>query len=237
MFQRAKKLVFGALAGVFPMIALSSGAWSVEVPAERLSLLNSEDFQKREKAQADLAAWARRQPDSAMDALYRLSRDAEDPEVRERCLAVLRGLVNDEYLKEGEGYIGIRMMDEKVVVPGDPKPRGAVRVVQVVPDSAADLAGLRVDDRIVGLNRMLWREMDATLPFSEAVRQFKPRSKITLKLLRNAEVVDLEVTLGRRPLLADNPFLDSRTADLEAAERASMDAHFRRWLDQRKSRD
>ena len=50
---------------------------------------------------------------------------ADDPEVRERCLAILRDLVNDEYLKDGEGYIGIRMQDEMATaVPGDVKPRG-----------------------------------------------------------------------------------------------------------------
>jgi hypothetical protein len=55
--------------------------------------------------------------------------------------------------------------------------------------------------------------------------------------LRNAELVDLEVILGRRPLIADNLFLDEQSVDLEAIERRAKDAYFRRWLERRKSLD
>jgi C-terminal processing protease CtpA/Prc len=100
-----------------------------------------------------------------MEELYRQSRVADDPEVRERCLGVLRELVNDEYLSEGEGYIGIRMRDEvAAAVPGDANPRNAIRVMQVVPDSAAERAGLLVDDLIVGLNDLVWRDGPASMP-------------------------------------------------------------------------
>lgn len=218
-------------------IALTTWICAIELPSRPLFNLKSEDFHKREEAQAELVAWARRQPEAAMDELFRQSRMADDPEVRERCLAILRELVNDEYLKEGEGYIGIRMRDEVAAVPGDPKPRGVIRVVEVVPNSAASHAGLQINDLIVGLNDLVWREGAASLPFSERIRQLKPNSNIELKVLRNGNLMDLNVKLGRRPILADNPFLEDRPADLEAAERAAKDAHFRRWLELRKSRD
>lgn len=172
-----------------------------------------------------------------MDELFRQSRVADDPEVRERCLAVLHELVNDEYQKEGEGYIGIRMRDEMVAVPGDAKPRGGIRVIQVVPDSAANKAGLMLNDLIVGLNDQVWRDSSPSLPFSDKVRRLKPRSRIRLKVLRNGNLLDLEVTLGRRPLIADNPFLGEQPADLQEAERKAEDAYFRRWLELRKARD
>ena len=46
-------------------------------------------------------------------------------------------LVTDEYLKEGEGYIGIAlaMKDDIVTVPGDPKPRNVIRVMEVRADT------------------------------------------------------------------------------------------------------
>lgn len=207
---------------------------AVEIPALPFVDLSSEDFKKREEAQGELLAWARRQPDVAMDVLYRQSRTADDPEVRERCLAVLRELVNDEYFKEGDGYVGIRMRDEVAVVPGDPKARGVIRVVQVVRNSAAEQAGLQINDLIVGLNELVWHEGSASLPFSEAIRKLKPNSKIVLTVLRDGNLMKLEVTLGRRPLVADNPFLEQRPADIEAAERADRDAYFRRWLERRK---
>ncbi len=209
----------------------------LEIPANALEGLRAEEFRTRELAQTRLLAWARERPQAAMDELFRVSRTADDPEVRERCLAVLRELVNDEYLKEGEGYIGIRMQDEVANVPGDLKPRNVIRVVQVVADSAAHEAGVQLNDLIAGLDDKVWHGEAASLPFSNRIRQFKPGNRVTLRILRNGELIDLTVKLGRRPLIADNPFLDERQQDLAAAERAARDAYFRRWLERRKPKD
>jgi S1-C subfamily serine protease len=160
-----------------------------------------------------------------------------DPEVRERCLAVLHELVNDEYLKEGEGFLGIRMQDEKALIPGEQAARSVLRVTQVLPDSAAQQAGLQPNDLIAGLDDKIWHDEAALVPFMNHVRQFKPGNRVTLRVLRNGKMIDLPVTLGRRPLLADNPFLDQRQGDIEAAERAAKEAYFRRWLERRKARD
>jgi S1-C subfamily serine protease len=148
---------------------------------------------------------------------------------------VLRELVNDEYSRDGEGFIGISMRDELAQVPGDPKPRGAIRVVQVLRDSAAARAGLRLNDLIVGLDDLIWREETPSRTFSEKIRGMKPETRITLKILRDGELVSTEVKLGRRPLVAESPFLDQRNLDLKAAEKAAKDAYFRRWLERRKS--
>lgn len=223
----------GCLSAFLPVIPCRG----LELPAGPLAALRSDEFRTREDAQAELLAWARLRPEAAMDALFRMSRAADDPEVRERCLSVLRELVNDEYLKEGEGYIGVRMQDETALVPGEAKPRSVIRVMQVVPDSAAHRAGVLLNDQVIGLDDKVWHEEAASLSFSNSIRQLKPGTRITLRILRNGEVMDLAVVLGRRPLLADNPFLDERRVDLEAAERAAKEAYFRRWLDLRKSRD
>jgi PDZ domain len=208
-----------------------------EFPARTLEDFKSEDFRTRETAQADLLAWSRKNPAIAMDRLYGLSQTADDPEVRERCLAVLRELIGDEYLKEGEGYIGIRMQDETATVPGDAKPRSVIRVLQVVPDSPAHEAGLKFDDLIAGLNDRIWRDVPASQSFMQAVKEFKPATRITLRVLRDGKLIDVPVKLARRPLYADNPFLDERQIDLEAAEKAAKEAYFRRWMDARKARD
>jgi predicted metalloprotease with PDZ domain len=212
-------------------------SWALDVPAKSLSALLSDEFRIRETAQAELLAWARQQPEQAMDALFRVSRTHDDPEVRERCLAVLRELVNDEYLKEGEGFLGIRMQDEKALVPGEQKPRSVIRVIQVVPDSAALQAGVQLNDLITGLDDNVWQDEAALLPFMNHIRQLKPGNRVKLRILRNGKMIDLPVKLGRRPLLADNPFLDQRQRDVDAAERAAKEAYFRRWLERRKARD
>lgn len=211
--------------------------WGLEPPPGPLSGLQSDEFRVRETAQVELLAWARQRPESAMDVLFRVSRSHADPEVRERCLAVLRELVNDQYLKEGEGFLGIRMQDEKALIPGEQAARSVLRVTQVLPDSAAQQAGMQPNDLIAGLNDKIWHDEAALVPFMNHVRQFKPGNRITLRVLRNGKMIDLPVTLGRRPLLADNPFLDQRQGDIEVAERAAKEAYFRRWMERRKARD
>lgn len=213
----------------------ATAAWSLEIPAEPLDKLKAEDFRTREKAEAELVDWARKQPAPAMDALFSVSRTAPDPEVRERCLSVLRVLVSDEYLKEGEGYIGIRMLDEITNVPGDPKPRGGIRVIQVVEDSAADVAGLQLNDLVVGLNDLIWHEGPVSLPFGEKIRQFKPNAEVTLKVIRDGKLIEVVVKLGRRPPFADNPFLTEREEDIQAAEKAAKEGYFQRWLERKKA--
>ena len=211
------------------------GGWALELPAGPLVNLNSEEFRKRESAQAELLDWARAQREPAMDALLRHSRLAADPEVRERCLAVLRELVNDEYLTDGEGYLGIRMQDEIANLAGDPKPRSVIRVIQVIPESAAQLAGLQPNDLIAGLADQVWHEGAVSRLFSEKIRQLKPKTKVTLHVSRDGKLLEIQVTLGRRPFIADPMLPDGRAVDPEAAERAAKDAYFRRWLERKKS--
>ena len=219
------------------LFSVVCGLHAAELPAVPFLNLKSEDFRTRETAQAELLAWARKQPEVATQELLRQSSAAEDPETRERCLAVLRDLVGDEYLKEGEGYIGIRMQDEVAMIPGSTNPSAVIRVMQVVPDSAAQRAGLQVNDLIASLNDQGWNGGVASVPFGAKIRQMKPNTEVRLKVFREGKLVDINVKLGRRPLNADNPFLDDRQMDLEAAERAAKEAYFRRWLDERKAKN
>jgi hypothetical protein len=222
-------------------IILGFAHWSAcraaEFPVKPLEDFKSEDFRTRESAQASLLDWSRKNPAVALERLFVLSQSADDPEVRERCLAVLREMIGDEYLKEGEGYIGIRMQDETATIPGDPKPRSAIRILQVVQDSPGHLAGLKVNDLITGLEDRIWRDGAASEFFMQTVREFKPASHITLSILRDGKTMDVKVKLARRPLFADNPFLDESQVDLEAAEKAAKEAYFRRWMDARKARE
>jgi len=217
------------------LLGVSHAAWAMALPTEPLLRLTSEEFHNRERGQADLLAWAREHREPAMDALFRHSREAADPEVRERCLAVLRELVNDAYLKEGEGYLGIRMQDEIANLPGDTKPRAVIRVIQVVADTAAQNAGIQPNDLIAGLGGLDWPERGASQLFMGKIRQLKPNSKVTLQVSRNGKRLDIQVTLGRRPFIADPLLFDERPVDLEAAERAAKETYFRHWLEHKMS--
>lgn len=225
--------------GIFPAMCLMAFCWefslAIELPAGPFADLKSEEFQKREAAQAELVDWARLQPEAAMDALFQQSRVADNPEARERCLAILRELVNDEYSKDGEGFIGIEMRDEALVLPEDAEPRGVIRVTNVVRDSAAAKAGLQQGDLILGFDDHVWNEKLISLPFREKIRQLKPNSKITLNIVRNGQPMNLQVILGRRPPMPDINFFGERQVDPAAAERAAKDDYFRRWLERRKA--
>ena len=236
------------------LMAAATGSPALELPAGPLANLASEQFHQRESAQAELLAWARQQPDTVKDELLRHSRNDSEPEVRERCLQVLRDLINEEYLQDGEGFLGIQMgnalilglqglqpaaQDETALVPGDPVRRKTVKVTMVVADSAAEHAGLQPNDQIVQMGDLFWHQGDpgdaATL-LREHIRQLKPNTKVSFKILRDDKLLDIEVKLGRRPLNADRMLFGDNQFDEAAAEQTAKDAYFKRWLDQRISR-
>lgn len=238
MLKRGRKALGGFRVGVAAVVWLGvQWGWAAELPPETIGKLGSEEFRERELAQEQLLDWARKQPDAAKDALFLSSLTVENPEVRERCLEVLRELVLDEYESEGSGYVGIRMRNELAKVPGDPELRGGIRVIEVVEGSAGDKAGLEIKDLIVGLNDEVWRQAGPSEMFSEQVKEMKPRTEIRLKVVRAGQLIEVKVLLGRRPAYVDQRALGFQRIDPAKAEKAEKDAFFRRWLDRRKMRE
>ena len=221
---------------VFCALGISFSASSaLELPAGIVTRLASDRFRDREDAEMELLAWARQRAEKAASALLEAVEENPEPEVRERCLAVLKELVNDEYLRDGRGYIGILMRNEAMLVPGDERLRRVIRIIQVVQDSAAEKAGLRVGDVIAGTSDMKWYDGEASEQFGKAIQAMKPRTKVELKLLRDNKPMDVVVVLGRRPPEADAAFMNGNpNAAMEAAERA-REAFFEEWLKRHKA--
>lgn len=214
---------------------LQSAAFADKVPADVLNQLRSEQFSEREKAQKDLFDWVLKSGDKGVQALISFHTESDDPEVRSRCMEVLRQIALDEFASNGEGYIGINMQDVFVTVPGDPVQRAGIGVVQVVDDSAASAAGLLAGDVIVGIGDEVWREIPIKDKFGKQIRNLKPKSKVSLKVLRRDKLLEIEVILRRRPPIPVNPLLwDEPQANLEALSKAEQDAFFRNWLRARK---
>lgn len=207
---------------------------SAQIPSQAFLDLGSSEFRKRETAQFQLLEWGRKQPGRAISEFLIKAQTAEDPEVRERCMSILRSLVLDEYLKEGDGYIGIALAlkDEVVTIPGDPKERHAIRVVEVRMETPGQRAGIQINDLIVGLGDKVWRGVEASPSFRENIKSMKPTTVAGLKILRNGELLHIKVTLGRRPLDA---FLNGQNADPDAGERMAREAYFQEWLSLRKA--
>jgi predicted metalloprotease with PDZ domain len=201
---------------------------SLELP-ESFAGLSAAQFDRRESSQADLLEWARQNPGPAMDELYKQSRFAVDPEARARCIEVLRSLVCEEYMKEGEGYIGIALSDEIHKVPGEAVPRNVIRVTEVRGDTPGQKAGIRLNDLIVGFDGKGWLDNQSSALFRERIRGMKPESNVGLTILRDGKLLEVKVRLGRRPLAADF-FLNGINLDTESAEKAAKEAYFNRWM-------
>lgn len=217
--------------------AVGSGL-ALEPPPDSLTgRLGSEDYKERMGAQGALLEWARKDPELAKDWLFGQSVGHADPEIRRRFTAVLKDLIDEEYLKDGEGYVGIMMMPVKAQIPGVQGDRFGISISLVVPDSAAAKAGLVVGDVIVEAGDQVWKDAAVVEQFSTWVRGHKPGQKVTLKLLRNGKVLEQDLVLGRRPpesgvlLFGEPP--DSATLAREA--QAAKDAYFRNWFEQRKA--
>ncbi len=210
----------------------ASVAGEVGVPHGYLVDFESPEFRVRERAETNLLEWGRKHPTRSMVEILKHSQNAADPEVRERCLDVLRVLVGDEYMTEGEGYIGIALSgkDDQVVVPGERKVRKAVRVTGVMANTPAQQSGILINDLIIKLEGEVWYEEDATQLFREKIKKMKPTSVASMTILREGELFDIKVTLRRRPLMADH-HLD---LGLDSSELAAKEAHFQRWLAQKK---
>lgn len=224
--------VVGALGEGVPTAAL-------ELPQATLDGLKSERFAEREKAQKDLEAWARPQRVAAMDALFREFRNAGDAELRERCLAVLRSLVEDDYKLEGKGYMGVKMDSEmqKVKLPGEAQPAYGVRLVMVEREAPAGRAGIEAQDLLLGFGDHRWAAQERPESITDHIKSYKPGTRVMAKIMRGDRLMEIPVVLERRPVLADRPLMFGPAGvvlpgpeEFSAAEKVAKEEFFQRWL-------
>jgi serine protease Do len=106
-------------------------------------------------------------------------------------------------LRQGErierGYLGITGEDASPV---------GIRVTAVADGSPADSAGLQVGDVILAVNEHRVQDFDA---LASQMEQLRPGSDVRLRLRRNANELELSLTLGERPersgtILSGSPF-------------------------------
>lgn len=222
---------------------------AVTIPSELLSKLGSEAFADRVEAEKALLTWARGQAEKAKDLLFEASRSETDPEVRGRCLGVLRVLVDDEYLKDGQGFMGIRMglAVVQIQVEGENAFRFAIQIDHVEDGSPAQKGGLVMGDFLVAVNDREWTKDDTRGTITDRIKGFKPGTKVKARVVREGKPMDLTIELGRRPIAVDAmglmpfgalglggmPVPDQ--AAVEAAEKQAKEDYFRNWLARKKA--
>jgi membrane-associated protease RseP (regulator of RpoE activity) len=198
------------------------------VPQEIITRLKDQDFQTRVTAEAELLEWAKSDANLRAIVLLEKVRQARDPEVRQRCHNVLRALAMIDYLRDGDGYLGINMNVVRAEVPGDEQgPREVIAVTQVIRDTPARQAGLRIGDLIIAIDDHVLKRAEALADFQTAIRALQPGREIVLQILRGGEMIEVPVTLGRRPPVGERFFFD----DMHELDRRARNQFFREWLE------
>lgn len=196
------------------------------VPRKMLGGLVSEVFLDREKSQQELLGWARQKSETRAAALVSLLAD-EDPEIRKRSSEILRQLSDEDYLSDGQGYLGIMMGEEMLQAAPDGRAGLGIRISRVIKGSPADSSGLKAGDLIIALDGKAWGNQGALDVFMETIAKKKPLADAVLTIRRNApEPIDVTVKLGKRPI----PDLRLAREDPQTLDMQAKDAHFKEWL-------
>jgi serine protease Do len=84
---------------------------------------------------------------------------------------------------------------------------GGPRVALVEKGSAADKAGLKVNDRLLAVSGKVIEDPEALM---SAMQRTKPGQEVTLKVKRGDEELELKATLGKRPAGSDRSDFQNR---------------------------
>jgi len=208
------------------------GASSAEtIPEDFIDGLKSEDFKVREAAQADVIEWAGKQTETRVHLLLEQARNAPDPEVRQRCHNVLYALAMEEYLQDGEGFVGIQMNGVRAQVPGEDVPRQVILITRVLPDTPAREAGLLAGDMIVSVNGEKPAHDDALTSFHHTIRGLKPGEKTRFEVIRDGDSMEVELALGRRPPEHQGRLFNQPMMNLNELAKQDQDRFFKEWLE------
>ncbi len=214
-------------------VMLAVVASAEAVPKELLDGLSSEEFKRREASQVEAEKWVNEKGSAGVAAIYQLYVGADDPEVRTRCLRILRTQSEKEYMNDGKGYLGVQLSEENLEIAGEDKPRIGVRVNYVMPGSQAEIAGIKAGDIIASMDGKKWHQQGAINELIETVASYKPLRKVVFEIKKQGEekLSEVPVILGKRPV--DN-LREMYSYQLEDLEKKARDRHFEEWLKKQK---
>lgn len=225
-------------AGSWLAIAITTGLHAI--PEEFARDLIHDQFKDREAAQARYLEWARDGRETRIPDVFKAAKEHPEPEIRQRSRQVLFDLAMDDYLLEGEGFIGIQMVAVRVEIPEEevnpeqPDVREVVAVTRVLKDTPAREADLRVGDMIESVDGVALNRNDALTAFQQTIKDMKPGTITQLGIIRGGKRNTIELKLGRRP--PDDPrFLFGQPMqDLNDLAKQDQERFFKTWLQQLK---
>lgn len=215
-------------------LILAVFSFAEQVPKQLLDGLSSEQFEIRETSETELQKWINQQGLPGIKAICKVQQESNDPEVRFRCLRVLRSQSDKDYLKDGQGYLGVQLWEEMLDLPGDKKPRVCLRITYVIPGSQAEIAGIKVGDMITSMDGSKWYERGAIEQLIQTVASYNPLKKVVFEIKRAGadELIEVPVILGKRPVKDLRAMYES---DLQKLEKEARDRHFDEWLKKQKA--
>lgn len=218
---------------------LPNGILAADPPTELIESLKAPEFEAREVADVRLRKWAGSQGEEGLISLLNLSRGHEAAEVRVRCFEALRDAVGSLYEAQGQGYMGVSMIDQMVAIPGlAMKQVPVVMIDAVIQGSAAEEAGLRRGDLIYELNGKDWSGLAAGRAASDDIRNriqnMKPGTEVHLGVLRGKKRIRFRLVLRRRPAMIQRVPMGAANREMQdeisRMEHELRDSHFKKWL-------
>jgi len=178
---------------------------------ELLLQLDDRRWAVRDRATAELKTAGRERLDDLAVA-YKAARSWE---VRLRIKEVAAHIFLTSELKMSGGFLGVRhRMLTEVDQANQPVVQGGMRIVEVLPNTAAQAAGLMPGDTITAIDGQALRADQGPDDFARRIGRLTQGSRVRLTVLRGEQSLDVPVTLGARPL----EFNDQRTEEYVKAQ-------------------
>jgi len=168
--------------------------------AELIALLGDERFHFRQAAEDKLHqllhAAPSDQPNEVAVICFDTYQNQPDPEIRLRARAVLADFAST--LWSPECFLGVATAPDPSF-DEDGKLKTRLKITKLMARSPADLAGVRAEDSLRGIDAIEFADANATKQFTAHLAEKKPGDKVTLHLEHEGKANDVIVTLGCKP--------------------------------------
>ncbi|MAB59249.1 MAG: hypothetical protein CMO46_01745 [Verrucomicrobiales bacterium] len=166
--------------------------------------LGHESYEVRQKTQNLILDQGKINKDLVLNESFEFYIKTKDPEVKYRLRSSMLEIIGGNL--KPEGFIGIRMVDAPMRINNDGEIENirAVRILSVVPNTAASKAGLRPGDQITRLDGEKFPNQGlAYVELSKYIRAKSSGENVKLSVTRgfgvNMKKMDIDIKLGERP--------------------------------------
>jgi membrane-associated protease RseP (regulator of RpoE activity) len=158
--------------------------------------LGDETYEQREQAVQALVKLAATEESAVLDVCLQVHDQNPDPEIRFRCMKILKEVVSGPIYNRPRGFLGVRL----VAIPNLPEEINAQRLIfihEVTRDTAAAEGGVEAGDIILAMNHLSMSSFNSVSRFIFHIQQYAPGTPIVLLVLRKGSLRMLVPILGK----------------------------------------